>query len=81
VYDYKEVTVQGFDFADKDSQINYILNSDDSFIVEEKLVGEEFSVLSMTDGLNHIQHFPPMQDIKRLLNADKGPNTGGMKLK
>ena len=74
----KGVTVQGFDFTDKDSQINYILNSDDSFIIEEKLVGEEFSVLSMTDGLNHIQHFPPIQDNKRLLNDDKGPNTGGM---
>ena len=74
----KGVTVQGDDFTNKDEQIDYILNSNDKFVIEEKLEGEEFSFLSMTDGNNNIQHFPPIQDNKRLLDGDKGPNTGGM---
>lgn len=74
----KGVTVQGIDFTDKYSQIDYILNSKDTFVIEEKLIGEEFSFLSITDGEGNIQHFPPMQDNKRLLDNDEGPNTGGM---
>tara|TARA_B100000424_G_scaffold62223_1_gene45324 strand:- start:1193 stop:3448 length:2256 start_codon:yes stop_codon:yes gene_type:complete len=74
----KGVTVQGYDFFDKDEQINSILESKDTYVIEEKLIGEEFSFLSITDGSNHVQHFPPMQDNKRLLDNDKGPNTGGM---
>ena len=74
----KGVIVQDYDFEDKYSQIEYILNSNDTFIIEEKLIGEEFTILSMTDGNNNIQHFPPIQDNKRLLNNNNGPNTGGM---
>ena len=74
----KGVTVQGYDFSEKDDQIDYVLNSNDTFVIEEKLEGEEFSFLSITDGYNNIQHFPPIQDNKRLLDDDKGPNTGGM---
>ena len=47
------------------------------FLVEEKLVGEEFSLISLTDGINSI-HFPPVQDFKRLNNSNTGPNTGSM---
>ena len=74
----KGVTVQGYDFLDKNDQINTIYDSNDTFVIEEKLVGEEFSFLSMTDGFGNVQHFPPIQDNKRLLDNDKGPNTGGM---
>lgn len=74
----KGVTVQGYDFFDKDEEINSILESKDTYVIEEKLIGQEFSFLSITDGSNHVQHFPPMQDNKRLLDNDKGPNTGGM---
>ena len=35
--------------------------------------------MSITDGNGGIQHFPPIQDYKRLCNNDfRGPNTGGM---
>lgn len=46
-------------------------------VIEEFLVGEEASFIVMVDG----QHILPMatsQDHKRLLDGDKGGNTGGM---
>ena len=47
------------------------------FIIEEKLVGLEFSLFSITDGIN-ISHCPPVQDYKRAYDNNTGPNTGGM---
>ncbi|MCD4817623.1 MAG: phosphoribosylamine--glycine ligase [Candidatus Cloacimonetes bacterium] len=50
---------------------------DASFLIEEKLVGSELSILAFTDGENY-QILLPSQDHKQLLDGDKGPNTGGM---
>ncbi len=47
------------------------------FLIEEKLVGSELSILAFTDGENY-QVLLPSQDHKQLLDGDKGPNTGGM---
>ena len=47
------------------------------FVIEEKLEGEEFSLLSFTDGTT-LRHIPPVQDHKRAFEGDRGPNTGGM---
>ena len=72
----KGVKVQGVDFNDF-SEID-ISSINDNVIFEEKLEGEEFSLISVTDGNGRIRHFPPIQDYKRLLNNDLGPNTGSM---
>ncbi len=46
-------------------------------VVEERLEGEEASVLAITDGRT-IVTLQPAQDHKPALDGDKGPNTGGM---
>lgn len=46
-------------------------------VIEEFLPGEEASFIVMADG-RHILPFATSQDHKRLLDADQGPNTGGM---
>ncbi len=46
-------------------------------VIEERLDGQEVSVLAITDGRT-ILTLPPAQDHKRAYDADTGPNTGGM---
>jgi phosphoribosylamine---glycine ligase len=46
-------------------------------VIEEKLVGEEFTLICFVDG-THVLGTPIVQDNKRAYNGDEGPNTGGM---
>src|SRR5574343_83873 len=46
-------------------------------VIEEFLQGEEASFIVMCDG-KHVLALASSQDHKRLLDADQGPNTGGM---
>tara|TARA_B100000678_G_scaffold224633_1_gene192260 strand:+ start:685 stop:2964 length:2280 start_codon:yes stop_codon:yes gene_type:complete len=54
-----------------------LIQNNEQFLLEEKLVGEEFSLMSFCDGVT-LKHMPPVQDYKRAYANDKGPNTGGM---
>ena len=47
------------------------------FVLEEKLIGQEFSLMSFCDG-ETLKHMPAVQDHKRAYDGDTGPNTGGM---
>ncbi len=46
-------------------------------LVEERLVGQEVSILALVDGRN-IYLLDPSQDHKQVGEGDTGPNTGGM---
>ncbi len=49
----------------------------ETLLIEEKLIGQEFSLMSFCDGFT-LKHLPPIQDFKRAYNGDQGPNTGSM---
>ncbi len=46
-------------------------------VLEEKLIGVEFSLMSFVSG-SSVVDMPAVQDHKRSGNGDTGPNTGGM---
>jgi phosphoribosylamine--glycine ligase len=48
-----------------------------AFVIEEALAGEELSYIILTDGEKFLR-MAPARDYKRLMNGDRGPNTGGM---
>ncbi len=52
-------------------------DSGNQVVIENKLEGEEASVLAFTDGQN-IAFLPSSQDHKPAYDGDEGPNTGGM---
>ncbi len=56
---------------------NEILAQGQMVVIEEKLIGQEFSFMCFCDG-EHIVPMPIVQDHKRAYVDDKGPNTGGM---
>lgn len=49
----------------------------DRILIEERLMGQEASILALTDGQT-IVPLVPSQDHKRAYDNDEGPNTGGM---
>ena len=76
----KGVKVSGEHLNNLDEGLNYcqdIISRNGTFVVEEKLVGEEFSLMSFCDGKS-LAHMPAIQDHKRAYEGDVGPNTGGM---
>ena len=76
----KGVKVAGDHLHSYDEAISYcqeLLDAGSNFVIEEKFIGQEFSLMSFCDG-EHLAHMPAVQDHKRAFVDDKGPNTGGM---
>jgi len=78
----KGVKVQGEHINGHDETMSYVLeilstNGMGGVIIEEKLIGEEFTQMVFVDG-KHIAPMPLVQDYKRAYEGDVGPNTGGM---
>ncbi|MDD5340230.1 MAG: phosphoribosylamine--glycine ligase [Candidatus ainarchaeum sp.] len=76
----KGVRVSGDHFTKIEDKVAYaksLILKDGSVLIEEKLVGEEFTLQAFCDG-SAIAAMPPVQDHKRAFEQDIGPNTGGM---
>ena len=76
----KGVRVAGDHLRSHDEALDYcqkLVADGGEFIIEEKFMGEEFSLMSFCDGEN-LKHMPVVQDHKRAYEGDLGPNTGGM---
>jgi phosphoribosylamine--glycine ligase len=74
------VKLSGEHLANIDEGVEYAkqcIQKSDAVVVEEKFVGEEFSLQCLSDGRTVIGS-PLAQDHKRAFEGDKGPNTGGM---
>lgn len=54
-----------------------IISAKQTIVIEEKLIGQEFSFMCFCDG-EHLIPMPMVQDHKRAFVGDVGPNTGGM---
>ncbi len=80
----KGVRVAGDHFRDIEEAARYAeeviskkIGGEARVLIEEKAVGEEFTIQAFCDG-STIVPTPAVQDHKRLLPGDEGPNTGGM---
>lgn len=72
----KGVKIMGEHF-DAEGAIEYIKEIGGDVVLEERLIGEEFTLMAFVDG-THIVPMPLVQDHKRAFAGDVGPNTGGM---
>ena len=75
----KGVKVMGDQLPDIEAAKAYTseLLEKDSVVIEERFIGEEFTLQALVDGEN-LAFCPPVQDHKRAYEGDLGPNTGGM---
>ncbi len=76
----KGVKVSGDHLHSIDEGVAYAiecLNECGRVVLEEKLIGVEFSLLSFVSGTS-VADMPAVQDHKRAFEGDTGPNTGGM---
>ncbi len=79
----KGVQVHGDHFTDVEGAKAYVRSVMEKRVggghvqFEELARGEEYTVMAFTDGATVVP-MPAVQDHKRLLEGDQGPNTGGM---
>jgi phosphoribosylamine--glycine ligase len=72
----KGVRIMG-EQVDRAGAIAYARSLGGNIVLEERLLGEEFTLQAFVDG-SHIVPMPLVQDHKRAFEGDTGPNTGGM---
>ena len=72
----KGVRIMG-EQVDRAGAIAYARSLNGDVVLEERLLGEEFTLQAFVDG-NHLVPMPLVQDHKRAFEGDTGPNTGGM---
>ena len=69
--DHFDTKQEGFDYA------HTLLKESGKVIIQDKVQGEEFTVMGLTDGEN-VVITPIIFDYPYRLDGDKGPGTGGM---
>jgi phosphoribosylamine--glycine ligase len=72
----KGVKIMG-EHLDASGAKDYIREINGDVVLEERLIGEEFTLMAFVDG-EHLVPMPLVQDHKRAYEGDVGPNTGGM---
>jgi phosphoribosylamine--glycine ligase len=72
----KGVRIMG-EQVDRAGAIAYVKSLSGTVIIEERLIGEEFTLQTFVDGTSLVP-MPLVQDHKRSFEGDLGPNTGGM---
>jgi phosphoribosylamine--glycine ligase len=72
----KGVRIMG-EQVDRDGAAEYARQLKGNVVIEERLIGEEFTLQAFVDG-THLIPMPLVQDHKRAFERDTGPNTGGM---
>jgi phosphoribosylamine--glycine ligase len=72
----KGVRIMG-EQVDLAGAVDYIREINGAVVLEERLIGEEFTLQAFVDGA-HLIPMPLVQDHKRAFDGDSGPNTGGM---
>ena len=72
----KGVRIMG-EHLDREGAVAYVRSLEGRVVLEERLIGEEFTLQAFVDG-KHIVPMPLVQDHKRAFEGDLGPNTGGM---
>jgi phosphoribosylamine--glycine ligase len=76
----KGVKITGEHLNSKQEVLDYAverIEADGLVVLEEKLVGREFTLQAFTDG-HHLEIMPLVRDYKRAYDGDQGPNTGSM---
>lgn len=72
----KGVRIMG-EQVDRKGAIAYVRSLGGNAVIEERLLGEEFTLQAFVDG-SCLVPMPLVQDHKRAFEGDSGPNTGGM---
>ncbi len=72
----KGVRIMG-EHLDRDGAVAYVRSLGGKVVLEERLIGDEFTLQAFVDG-KHVIPMPLVQDHKRAYEGDLGPNTGGM---